>query len=384
MTGRAGKATHGATSAREAGEPHMVQIKMKYVHEDVDRYGNVRIYFRRRPGARKIRLEGTPGSATFMAAYQAALAGYAEATATPNRAPKPQPQTFRWLCAQWLASPAYARLERITRRTRRQILEACCNEPTAPDAATLFGEMPIDRFTSKAVRVLRDRKAGLPSAANNRMKAISGVFSWALDEEIGGVLTNPARDVRRERTTGEGFHSWTLEEIKQYEARHPIGTRARLALALLLYLGQRRSDVVQIGRQHLQNGWIRFVQQKNRSRSAVRLELPVIPALQWIIDATPTGGLAFLQTEFGKPFTANGFGNKMRDWCNQAGLPHCSAHGLRKAAAAWLADAGATTHEIMAITGHRTIGEVERYTKAANQKRLARSAMDKATAGQAA
>ncbi|WP_223843372.1 tyrosine-type recombinase/integrase [Sinorhizobium fredii] len=80
-------------------------------------------------------------------------------------------------------------------------------------------------------------------------------------------------------------------------------------------------------------------------------------------------------TEFNRPFTANGVGNWFRKRCNEAGLPHCSSHGLRKAAASRLADRGATEHQIMSITGHTTSKEVTRYTKAANQKRLAKSAV---------
>jgi integrase/recombinase XerD len=110
--------------------------------------------------------------------------------------------------------------------------------------------------------------------------------------------------------------------------------------------------------------------------------LPVNPELARIIAATPTGHLAFLVTEFGKPFTSNGFGNKFREWCDHAGLPHCSSPGLRKASSARLAELGFTEKEIAAITGHRTLKEVERYTKSTNQKLLAKSAMGKFAAGE--
>ena len=96
-----------------------------------------------------------------------------------------------------------------------------------------------------------------------------------------------------------------------------------------------------------------------------------------MLYAGPTGVLTFLVTDYGKPWSNAGFGNKFRDWCDTAGLHHCSAHGLRKAAAAKLAELGCTVHEIMAITGHESLKEVERYTKAAEQKRLAKSAMRK-------
>src|SRR5690606_11705195 len=105
------------------------------------------------------------------------------------------------------------------------------------------------------------------------------------------------------------------------------------------------------------------------------VEMPMLPEVQAVIDATPTGDLAFLVNEYGQPFSIAGFGNKMRQWCDEAGLSHCSAHGLRKARAAGLASLGAGPHEIMAVTGHQTLAEVERYTKAYDRKRLAKIAM---------
>src|SRR5262249_25173029 len=107
------------------------------------------------------------------------------------------------------------------------------------------------------------------------------------------------------------------------------------------------------------------------------MDIPLHLDLAEAIAATPSGHLTFLVTEFGKPFTAKGFGNAFKDWCRQANLPHCSAHGLRKATAARLAERGATPHEIMAITGHRTLEEVERYTQAARRAQLADSGMAK-------
>ena len=105
------------------------------------------------------------------------------------------------------------------------------------------------------------------------------------------------------------------------------------------------------------------------------MDIPLHPDLAAIIEATPSGHLTFLITQYGKPFTASGFGNKFKDWCRQADLPHCSAHGLRSATAVRLAERGASPHEIMAITGHRTLEEVEHYTRAAGMKKLADSAM---------
>lgn len=182
------------------------------------------------------------------------------------------------------------------------------------------------------------------------------------------------------------FHAWTPEEIAQFEDAHPIGTTARLALALALYTGQRRSDLVLLGRQHItvNNGtdWLRFTQQKNKRNKPVHMEIPIAPELRVVMSATEMGELAFLKNGYNRPFTSNGFGNKFRDWCDAAGLPQCSAHGLRKAAAARLAELGCTEQEIMSITGHRTSKEIARYTKSANQKVRAERAIDKMSAKQ--
>jgi len=141
-----------------------------------------------------------------------------------------------------------------------------------------------------------------------------------------------------------------------------------------LQVGQSRCDVVRMGRQHVRRGTVSLRRQKTK----VAFDVPVMPALREAIDAMPPGDhLTFLVTAHGKPFTAAGFGNWFRNQCRAAGLPHCSAHGLRKAAARRLAEAGCTEHEIAAITGHASLKEVQRYTKSADQKRLAISAMAK-------
>jgi hypothetical protein len=108
---------------------------------------------------------------------------------------------------------------------------------------------------------------------------------------------------------------------------------------------------------------LKFTQYKNRNRDPVTTEIPILPPLQQVIDASPTGDLTFLVTaQARRPFTAAGFGNWFRDRCNEAGMPHCSAHGLRKAGATIAAENGATVHELMSVFGWLTMKEAERYT----------------------
>jgi integrase len=195
--------------------------------------------------------------------------------------------------------------------------------------------------------------------------------------EIGLRADDPTRDVKAIRVKSDGYHSWTEDEIAQFEKRHPIGSRARLSLALLIYTGQRRSDVVRMGRQHIRDGFLHIRQLK----TGTELSIPVHADLEAIIAESVAGQMTFLTTEFGKPFTAAGFGNWFREQCDMANLRHCSAHGVRKAAARRLAEAGCTEHEIASITGHASLREITRYTKAADQKRLAAAAMEKVKAG---
>ena len=272
--------------------------------------------------------------------------------------------TLRWLCEQYFRSAEFKGLEPRTQHVRRAIIDAACLRD---------GDKPYAMMEPRHVRRRRDEKSETPEAANSMVKALRQVFAFAVENDL--AQRNPAKDVPYLKGGSEGFHSWTIDEALQFEERHAIGTKARLAFALLLYTGQRRSDVVTFGRQHIKDGWLTFTQVKNRKRKPISLSLPVRPELKAIIDATPSENLTFLVTAFGKPFTANGFGNWFRERCNEAKLPHCSAHGLRKAAAARLAELGAGESEIMAVTGHTTSKEVVRYTRGARQKVLAAKAM---------
>jgi hypothetical protein len=73
-----------------------------------------------------------------------------------------------------------------------------------------------------------------------------------------------------------------------------------------------------------------------------------------------------------------GLGNDFAKWATEAGAPaHCRMHGLKKGGMRRLAEAGGTAHELMAISGHRTLREVQRYTEDANRKLLADTGMAK-------
>lgn len=353
-----------------------MQVKLRYIKEELDRHGNVRVYFRKR-GCRKVRIRERIGTPEFHARYQelvtAAEAGALDSLPATNG--RPVPGTWRALCVDYFGSATFRRLADSTQRARRRVLESTFDEPIAPGAAHHFRDMPLVKFGSKAVKVLRDRKASHPEAANQRVKSISTVFSWALEDERPGVTRNPARDVARIRTASSGWHTWSIEEVEQFEARHQVGTKARLAFALLLYTGVRRSDVVRLGQPHMRGGRLIFTAWKNRERQPVEHDLPVLPELAEILAASELGEITFLTTSRGVPFTAAGFGNWFRDRCNEAGLPQCSAHGLRKAGSTRAAENGATAHQLMAMFGWTTLAQAETYTRTATRRTLAASGM---------
>jgi integrase len=354
-----------------------MDIDFPYLHRMKNRHGNARWYVRM--AGRRIQIKATRGTPEFARAYASAietlksLKGMPVVMAGRRRFP---PGTFGWLGAKYFGSDEFQRLDAKSQATRRGVLEACFEEPHSDDDAEPMGYCPLQYFSPQKVKRLRDLKAGRPGAQNNRRKYLSAMFGWAIAETPAlWTKANPARDVRRARYATDGFHTWTADEVHQFEERHPVGTQARLALALLLFLGVRGSDLVTLGRQHVKDGWLRFVPAKTRYKRMRVSEKPILPVLTRIIAASTCGEMTFLVTQYGRPFSRKGFGNKMREWCDQAGLPQCTAHGLRKAGATIAAEKGATVHQLMAIFDWDTPAQAKVYTDAADRKRLAAQAM---------
>jgi integrase len=287
------------------------------------------------PGRPKVRIREQVGTPEFISAYNRAITD----GPSPNNLRAVKTDSFRALCIQYYSSSAFAQLDKSTKGWRRHHLDAIARE---------HGDKPVGMLQPKHVRKLRDELQQSPVVANTRLKALRALFSWAVEAELSPH--DPTMGVKKLKHLSKGFHSWELHEIEQYENQHPIGSKARLAMSLLLYTACRREDVVRLGPQHVRNGRLRYRQAKNEDRNPVDIDIPVHSDLLAVIVSMPIDHLTFLTTEYGRAVSPAGFGNKFRQWCNEAGLPHCSAHGLRKAAAVRLAERGATAHEIMAIT----------------------------------
>ncbi len=292
------------------------------------------------------------------------------------------PHSLGALVKAYVASPSFKKLADETRRTRRNILE---------NFAKSHGDKPLYHIAAKTgERIMLLRRTGLqkivndkaetPFAQRNFLNTVRVMFEWAVSE--GRVSDNPTLGVKRRKVKSTGYHTATETEIVRMEATHAIGTRERLAFALLLYTGVRRTDVIGLGPANIDGDVIVLDQHKTDGAEEAHLEIPLHPKLKEIIAATPTVGLrTFLVTKRGKPFTPASFGNWFRKVCDAADCQEISAHTLRKATARRLAEIGCSALQIASITGHATLKEIERYTKAADRKSMGREAMAKLVEG---
>lgn len=327
----------------------------KYCQGFADRHGKTRWYLRK-PGCKRAPLPGMPWTPEFMAAYESALAGEVQIAAK-----KTSPGSISDLVARYYQTPEFVGLSKSTKTTYRGIIEGFRKE---------HGDKRVARLEREHVRRIVAAKSATPSAANNLLRMIRMLMQHAMDMEMRN--DDPTKGIRKFKSKTQGFITWEEEHIEQFGDYHKPGTRAHLALTILLYTGQRRSDVVRMGWQHIRKGILVIRQQK----TSVEVHIPVLPKLSAALDRTGKSNLTFILTAHGKPFTPAGFTNWFRDCVNEAGLPKgLSPHGLRKAMCRRLAEGGVTPHGIMAISGHKTLQEVTRYTAAANREQLAKDAM---------
>jgi integrase len=327
-----------------------------FVSHERSRHGKVVFYFRRGKGPRK-RLPSIDAP-DFDEEYQAILAG-----AAPQRRTLASAGTLTWLVARYKDSSAYRALSEATRRQRDNILK---------NVLAKAGTAAYKSVSRKHIVQGREDRVSTPAQARNFLDAMRGLFRWALDAEL--VAIDPTAGVKNpKRRDGDGFLPWTDEDVDAFEARWPAGTKERVWLHVLLYTGLRRGDAVVLGRQHVRNGIATLRTEKTKTEVHIR----ILPMLSETLAIGPTGDLAFIVGDNGHPLTKESFGNYFRRACDEAGLVKKSAHGVRKIGASRAAEAGLTVNELEALFGWTGGAMASRYTKAANKKRLAASAMEK-------
>lgn len=335
----------------------MPRPRLPYLRHEKNRHGTWCWYFRKGDGLR-IRMPEPYGSDEFKAAYEAALSG------SPKKRKGSESGTLSWLVDRYKESAKFASLKPSTRRLRDNILKSLKAKSSS---------QPYAKIERKHMQAAMDAKASTPHQANNTLIVVSQMFAWAVKAEY--IKANPCDGVEMIKADSEGFHTWTAEEVERYREHHKVGTKARLALDLLLFTGLRRSDLFRAGKQHVKTGLLTLRTQK----TGATVYLTIWPELQHSLDATPTGDMAFLTSATGLPFaSAQSFGNWFKARCREAELPeHCTAHGVRKAGATIAANNGATARQLMAMYGWTRIGMAERYTKEADKILLARAAAER-------
>ena len=331
----------------------------KHCSWNEDRHGKRRVRFRLRGFSTY--LTGTPWSEDFMRQYAAELDGV-KLQAQEVGASRTKAGSIDALCVSYYRAPEFRDLKASTQKVRRNIIERFRQD---------YGGQLLKGLRRRHIVDIIGARAKTPEAANNLLKVLRVLLDYAVSIDM--IASNPAIGVKRYKSRSDGFHTWSESEVAQFEAAYPIGTQERLAFALAIYTGQRVSDLVRMGWQHVKGEWIAVRQEK----TSTPLMLKMHPDLTHILSTAPRDNLTFLVTEYGAPFTAAGLSNWFGKRCRAIGLLNCTAHGLRKVACKRMADAGCTVHEIAAVSGHKSLKEIERYTREADQARLAGQALDR-------
>jgi integrase len=336
----------------------------KHVSVFVDRHGKERFRYRRNNFSCYL---PSPSTKEYREAYTDAEL---KASGSLALAPRAKPGTVADLLPRFYQSIGFRNGDAAWQKTRRQVLEGFREQ---------YGDDPVSAFRPKDINVIVAAKlekqkvgrrwVGGTHAAVRLREQLEAFFDFAVRQEWRN--DNPVKLSEEVRHKVKGFHEWTEEEIAQFRAYWPMGTKPRLAMELVLWTGKRRSDA------HCaappKGGRMAFTAKKTGKKQ----DLPVAPQLQAAIDAMPAVGIStLLVTEYGTPFTVGGFGNWFKDKCEKAGLPQCSLHGLRKALARRAAERSVSQQGIKALGQWSGDREVAVYVAGANQKMLAEGALD--------
>lgn len=348
----------------------------EYVTRFRDRHGKDRFRFRRK-GFPPRYFTAPLGSEEFRQEYrrfnslEAPMEAREEAAAA-----RCLPGSVGDLLRRYVAVPERLGPTEITRTKVRSILERFAEgreERLVRDLRFDHIDAIISKARAKGVDD-RGRAIGGVEAARKLRKELRRFFGFAV--KLGWLVKNPVdasqpiKVAPSERSSG--YYTWSEEDIALFRSRWPLGTKQRLAMELLLWTDQRKVDAIHLGRQHLRDG--KFV--IRQSKTGKRLVLPIAPPLAAAIAAMPASdAMCFIVTEWGRPFSVKGFGGWFREQCDAAGLPKCTAHGLRKATMRRMAELEMPNKSMKAVSGHSKDDEVARYTEAADQERLAERAI---------
>ncbi|HTE38023.1 MAG TPA: site-specific integrase [Reyranella sp.] len=365
----------------------------KYVHETKTRHGKTIYHYWPNRSLPRVRLRSEPGTDDFLREYLAAKNGTpAPATIAAKSAPAViKADTLRWLTVRYYGSLEFRSLDKTTAKQRRSRLDAIC-QSIHPETKLPRGDLAYAKMGRANVTMIRDTISDRPTAQNAHVKALRVLFNWAIVE--GLATSNPVFKIEMvpPRTEG-GHHTWSIEEGQAFERAYPVGTMARLAYTLIAYTGLRVSDAARVGPQHVTTGVgddgqpvkvLKLVEYKGGHSKAIGKRRPqpkdraivLAPELLAVIDATPLcGHRSFLVNAKGNPFPHKSLSESFIRWCINAGIPECTAHGIRKASATEIADNGGTAHQIRSFGGWTSLQEVDGYTRRVNDAKLTGAAV---------
>lgn len=330
-----------------------------------DRHGKTRYRFRAK-GYKSAYIKGKPGTKEFYASLAEALEG--RAVAAPAKSPrKVEARSLDDLYRRMKQTTDWQGKKPATRLAQARVYERFLDRLASNGRR--YGEKPTESVTVAWLNRIFSDMHETPGAANDLRKKLKVLLEYAVDLEW--IERNPAN--RTKPYKGETpFHTWSEEEIAQFRAKHPLGSMARLTLELALNTAARRCNVAELTRDDITAGRIITHHAKGNNESSV----PMMPMTRQALEALPAAPIKHLVvTQFGKPFTVNGLGNRFRKWADEAGLPHCTIHGLRKAISRRIAESGSTDAQGQAITGHTKAETFQKYREKANRRTLADDAM---------
>lgn len=317
--------------------------RLLYVTSYRSRHG--KLYYRfRRKGYTPYTFKETFGTKAFEREYAACL------NREPMTAGKGRtiPGSVSDAIQRYYADNSFKSLRETTKVVYRGVLE---------NFRGTFGNDPMLTFDAQRIADLMNSLDHKPHAAARLRKLLARLMSIARRGKLVPYDFDPIKDTSPPKAPEGGYHRWTEDELEAFEKRHALGTKPRLAFALLLWAAQRSGDVRFMPRSFADKTRIEM----DQSKTANDVSVPIVPELREALDAGPLGSALLLETRDGDPYTAKGFYNMFKKACVKAALPHCSAHGLRKSAARRCYLAGCSDEEGMQITGHKTLAEYRRY-----------------------
>ena len=352
----------------------MSRIGLPYLNSFRDRYGQWRHYYRR--NGLSIPIKGEAGTGPFLAEYQRVNAGFEMADTTKDAV-----GTFDHLVETYYAHNKFTKLGEATKKQYRWKIDPVRKKLGAYRLAGIDDQV-IDRYIDKEL-------SHQPATANNTLRVLGTLFAFAIKQKM--MKTNPARGVDRVRDKSEGWEPWPLPALERFEEQ--AKGAPWIGFMLAFYTGQRQADVLSLAWSKISDNVIEVKQAK----TGKEVWIPVHPVLAAALEKVKAEqranvedrtkrklrvvtGLTIVQREDGQRYTKNGFGTVWQREQTRLGIK-LPFHGLRKSAVIALLEAGCTTDEVKAVTGHTTDEMVAHYGKKVSQRKLAQAAIKKLIAG---